>query len=137
MKFTDRAREWFQTFMTGRYGIDNLSRFTLGLTLVFVVLSLLFGGGLFFVLAVAGLVLTYFRMLSRDYAKRSAENAKFLSMTEGARKKIRILKKRYDGRKDYRFFKCPDCGQEVRVPKGRGRIRITCPKCKSQFDRTA
>jgi predicted RNA-binding Zn-ribbon protein involved in translation (DUF1610 family) len=123
--------------MTGRYGVDDLSKFTLGLTLVFVVLSFLFGGWLFFLLGVAGLVLTYYRMLSRDFAKRSEENAKFLSMTEGIRKKLRIMKKRFDGRKDYRFFKCPDCGQEVRVPKGRGRIRITCPKCKAQFDRTA
>jgi hypothetical protein len=137
MSFMDKVRVWLQTFMTGRYGVDDLSKFTLGLTLVFVVLSFLFGGGLFFLLGVAGLVLTYFRMLSRDFAKRSAENAKFLSMTEGIRKKFRIMKKRFDGRKDYRFFKCPDCGQEVRVPKGRGRIRITCPKCKAQFDRTA
>lgn len=137
MRFTDKVRVWLQTFMTGRYGVDDLSKFTLGLTLVFVVLSFLFGGWLFFLLGVAGLVLTYYRMLSRDFAKRSEENAKFLSMTEGIRKKLRIMKKRFDGRKDYRFFKCPDCGQEVRVPKGRGRIRITCPKCKAQFDRTA
>ncbi|MBR3231854.1 MAG: hypothetical protein IKF75_04170, partial [Lachnospiraceae bacterium] len=45
-------------------------------------------------------------------------------------------KQEWKDRKTYRYFKCPGCGQEVRVPKGKGRIRITCPKCHQSFEKT-
>jgi DNA-directed RNA polymerase subunit RPC12/RpoP len=129
-------KEKFARFMYGRNGADHLARFTSYLVLIFILIDVFVEGSFFYLIAFVLLIYNFVRIFSKNLDKRRAENAKFLSMTEGARKKIRILKKRYDGRKDYRFFKCPDCGQEVRVPKGRGRIRITCPKCKSQFDRT-
>jgi hypothetical protein len=77
-----------------------------------------------------------FRMLSRNIPKRYSENLKFLDMTAGLRRAMRLNRRKFDDRKTYRYFKCPGCGQEVRVPKGKGRIRITCPKCHQSFEKT-
>ena len=134
--FRNRINDKIRNFMVGRYGTDDLSKFLLVATAVFLILSLFLGGGIFYLLGLACLVWSYVRILSRDYARRSAENAKFLGMTASLRKTARIQKRRFAERKDYRFFKCPECSQEVRVPRGKGHIRITCPKCRTQFDRT-
>ncbi len=134
--FFNRLRDGLQRLMTGRYGTDGLSRALLIASAVFLVLSLLTRGLFFLILAFACLAYIYFRMFSRNYEARRRENDKYLEVTSKVRKSFRVQKKRFDGRKDYRFFKCPGCGQEVRVPKGKGHIRITCPKCGVQFDRT-
>lgn len=134
--FFGKLGDSFRNAMVGRYGMDDLSKALVGLSLAFLILSLFFRGGLFFLLAVVILIFNYYRMFSRNFAARSAENAKYLELTGGIRRKLRIGKKRIEGRKEYRFFKCPGCGQEVRVPKGKGHIMITCPKCKAEFERT-
>ncbi len=134
--FFERVNDKIREFMTGRYGTDDFSKFLLTATLILFLLSLITGWGFVYLLALAGLIYSYYRILSRDFAARSEENRKYLGLIESAKKKLRVQKKRFDGRKDYRFFKCPGCGQEVRVPKGKGHIRITCPKCSEQFDRT-
>ena len=133
--FFDRINTWLSRSMAGRYGTDDLSKCLLTVSLISLVLFLFFRGP-FFVIAVALLIWSYYRMLSKDFGRRREENARYLELSSGIRKKLRVQKKRFDGRKDFRFFKCPGCGQEVRVPKGKGHIRITCPKCGIQFDRT-
>lgn len=134
--FFSRLSGRIREMMTGRYGMDEFSKFLLTASAVCLVLSFFFLPRLLFLIALAGLIYVYVRAFSRDISGRYAENVKFLEKTEGVRKQLRIQKKRIDGRKDFRFFKCPGCGQEVRVPKGKGHIRITCPKCGVQFDRT-
>ncbi|MDO4621168.1 MAG: hypothetical protein Q4B09_11190 [Lachnospiraceae bacterium] len=126
----------FRRFMIGRYGSDELARCTLTVSLVFFVLSFFVGRGLLYILGLAGLIYTYFRMFSKDYAKRRAENAWFLEKTGTLRKSFRIQKRRFEERKEFHYFKCPNCSQQVRVPRGKGHIRITCPKCRTQFDKT-
>jgi transcription elongation factor Elf1 len=74
-------------------------------------------------------------MFSRNIPKRYAEDQKFLSVTGGVRKFFRIRKKRFEDRGEYRHFTCPKCGQDVRVPKGKGHVRITCPKCRTSFEK--
>ncbi|MDO5702574.1 MAG: hypothetical protein Q4G47_04400 [Lachnospiraceae bacterium] len=131
----DRMKSRIRSFMFGRYGADDLSKGILGVTLVLLILGLVTPFRFLSYVALAGIIWSYFRMFSRNFNNRSAENAKYLKMTAGIRKKLRIWKKEFDGRKDYKFFKCPDCSQQVRVPKGKGHIRITCPKCGGQFER--
>ena len=133
--FFNRVGDKVRQMMYGRYGTDDFSKCLLGITLILLILSLFSKAPIFYILALVCLVYTYFRMFSRDFDKRRAENEKYLSVTANIRKKARIGKRRFTERKDYRFFKCPSCGQEVRVPKGKGHIRITCPKCRTQFDR--
>ena len=122
--------------MVGRYGSDDFGKFLMITALVLLIVSMFFGRGILFVIALAVVAYSYYRMLSRDFGKRAAENSKYREVTAGVRRQFRIWKRRFSDRKEYRYFRCPTCSQEVRVPKGKGHIRITCPKCKGQFDRS-
>lgn len=122
-----------QHYMVGRYGVDEFGRFISALTLVFLVVSMItrwkffYWGGLFLIFY------SYFRMFSRNMPKRYAENQKFLTLRYKAAAKWSLMKKHLAESKTHRFFKCPQCKQKVRVPKGRGKICITCPKCRKEF----
>ena len=112
-------------FMTGRYGTDKLNMALLTVGLVLSVISI------FIKFPVVNLLLTLisygflftviFRSLSRNTYKRYQENRKYLML-------IQRLKDR-----EHRYFDCPRCRQQVRVPRGKGKISITCPKCREKF----
>lgn len=125
-------KAWFQRFMSGRYGFDQLNGFLCILSLILVVLGAWLSGFLYWV-GLALLLWCYYRMLSRNIQKRYAENSKYLSLQNQAKDWLARQKLRFDQRKVYRYFKCPHCGQSIRVPRGRGRISITCPKCGTSF----
>ena len=118
--------------MSGRYGFDQLNGFLCILSLILVVLGAWLSGFLYWV-GLALLLWCYYRMLSRNIQKRYAENSKYLSLQNQAKDWLARQKLRFDQRKVYRYFKCPHCGQSIRVPRGRGRISITCPKCGTSF----
>ena len=131
-------RNWLQRVMAGRYGVDEYSRFLNVVALVSLVLSILFNNGLsvfFWLLAISSLVWTYFRMFSRNTYKRRAENNAYLTIRYSMTRKLSGLKQRMQQKRYYRFYKCPKCGITTRVPKGKGKIRITCPKCGEIFQR--
>ena len=118
--------------MSGRYGFDQLNGFLCILSLILVVLGAWLSGFLYWV-GLALLLWCYYRMLSRNIQKRYAENMKYLSLQNQAKDWLARQKLRFDQRKVYRYFKCPHCRQSIRVPRGRGRISITCPKCGTSF----
>ena len=124
-------RAWLQRFMSGRYGSDAFGNFLCVVSLICLVLGLFVG--IFYYIGLALLIYTYFRMLSRNVSKRYAENQMFLQKSAGVRAKFARFKQRFARRKTYRYFSCPRCKQQIRVPKSRGRISITCPKCGTQF----
>lgn len=112
-------------FMTGRYGTDRLNMLILGAGLVCCLLSSLLRQSFLCVILVIlsyGLMIwAIFRMLSKNTYKRYEENRKYLML-------INRLKDR-----DNRYFTCPKCRQTVRVPRGKGKVAITCPRCKERF----
>ena len=114
-------------FMAGRYGTDKLNQWLLGLAIVLIVLGLIGGRAGSAILAVLGtvsyvpLIWSLFRMYSRNIEARRRENAAFQ----------RVLTQLKD--RDHRYYHCPKCRQTVRVPRGRGKINIRCPKCGEQF----
>ena len=119
---------WLRRMMYGRYGADQLSWFLL---IVYVALSILSGLphlGLLSWVAMLVLIWSFFRMFSRRYDRRRAENARFLAMAGPA---IRWLKMRRTilRDRDHRYFRCPNCGQYMRVPRGKGRITVNCRSC--------
>ena len=124
--------EKIRQFMFGRYGNDflNTALFILGavISLVFSLFRIPWGGIVSFI--PYGIAL--YRMLSKNYTKRSAENAKFLELSQPWRaflmKKFRQLQD-----KEHRYYNCPKCHNTLRVPKGRGKIRISCPHCGKEF----
>lgn len=124
-KFFQKIGNGFRRFMQGRYGSDKLNTTILIVALVISLLQLFMPN---YGLRWALMLISYgflgwaiFRMLSRNTYKRYEENRKYL----------RFLDRLKD--KDHRYFDCPRCHQAVRVPKGKGKISITCPKCKEKF----
>ena len=127
-------KEKLQRFMWGRYGNDRFNQFLMIVALVCLALSF-FGLRIFYVLALALMVYAYYRMLSRNMSKRSAENQWYLKKEMKVRGWINGKKKAFAGRKDYKIFKCPKCGQKLRVPRHKGKIAIHCRKCGEEFTR--
>ena len=128
-----RLNTKMQQFMVGRYGADELGRFISVSTLVCLLVSLFTKRGILYWIGLFLIFYTYFRMFSKNVSKRYQENQKFLTLRYKAVAKWSIMKKHFLERKIYRFYKCPQCKQKVRVPKGRGKICITCPKCRTEF----
>lgn len=131
----NRFREKFMRFMQGRNGFDQFSQFLNMMILVIFVLSLFIKWAPLYYFGIGLLVYMYFRVFSRNIPKRYAENQKFCNMRYDASIKWNKMKKEWEQRKIYRFYRCPMCKQKVRVPKGRGKICITCPKCREEFVR--
>ena len=127
-------KEKLQRFMWGRYGNDRFNQFLMIVALVCLALSF-FGLRIFYVLAVGILIYAYYRMFSRNMSKRSAENQWYLRKEMKVRGWFGRKKKEFAQRKDYRIYKCPKCGQKLRVPRGRGKIAIHCRKCGEEFIR--
>ena len=131
-------RNWLRKVMTGRYGVDEFSRFLNTTAMLSLVLSVLFDNGIsvfFLLVAFGSLLWNYTRMFSRNTYKRRAENNVYLTIRYNLTRKLTGLKQRMQQKKYYRFYKCPKCGITTRVPKGKGKIRITCPKCGESFIR--
>lgn len=126
-------REKFARFMMGRYGVDTLGKFNLGVVLVLIVMNMFIGSRWLYWLGIALLVVAYWRMFSRNIQKRYSENQWFVSRFSGIGAWFKRQKNYQAQRKDYRIYQCPSCKQKVRVPKGKGRISIHCPKCGHDF----
>ena len=124
-------KDKFFKFMEGRYGVDSYSRFTIGLALVCIIISIFFPGRSLIgaVLNTVGLL----AILSRNIQKRYAENQKYLAMTEKLRQRFNREKNLMKQRKTHHIYSCPNCGQKIRIPRGKGRIEIDCPKCHTKF----
>ena len=122
--------------MYGRYGNDQYNRFILGVAFVCLILSMFVRWGLLYYISLGLLIYCYFRMFSRNIAARQKENARYLGAAGRVKQIFRINRRRISERGEYRFFKCPGCGQQERVPKGKGHIMITCPKCRTEFQKT-
>ena len=131
-------RNWLQKVMAGRYGVDECSRFLNTVALISLLLSIVLNNLfslIFWLLAIAALIWSYFRMFSRNTYKRRAENNAYLTLRYAATRKLTGLRQRLQQKRYYRFYKCPSCRVTTRVPKGKGKIRITCPKCGQSFVR--
>lgn len=123
----NRIKQALRRFMMGRYGTDKLNMWILGGGLLLCLISV------FIPFPIADLVLTtasyalmiwaIFRTLSRNTYRRYRENRRFLMLLDRIKDR------------DHKYFDCPKCRQPVRVPRGKGKIMITCPKCKEKFQR--
>ena len=118
--------------MYGRYGTDQLNQCLLAAYLVLLAAHLLLGWHLFYLLSLAAAALLIFRSLSRNLTARRAENAKFLKWSGPAVRWLR-LRRTMSRDKEHRYFKCPRCSQYLRVPRGKGKITVTCRSCGTSF----
>ena len=124
---------WIAKMMYGRYGTDQLGFVTLFLVLILNIVFTFTGWDILYVLGIMLTVVCIWRIFSRNISRRYAENQKFLQMTAPVRNAaIRWIAQMRD-LKTHRHYRCPECRQKIRVPKGKGKIQITCPKCHHEF----
>ena len=132
----NKIKSFLYRIFAGRYGNDHLNTFIYALALLVSVLNAFFFkrniivSGIIWIL----LLICIFRSMSKKVYRRQIENMQFLQKIAPFRKKWNLAKKQAAD-KEHKYFTCPKCGQNVRVPKGRGKITITCPSCKIKFDR--
>ena len=123
--FGYKLRTGLRRFMEGRYGTDKLNMAILLTGLACSILASILPGAVtkltFTTVSYILMGFAIFRTLSRNIYKRYEENRKFLLFFQKLKDK------------DHRYYNCPRCRQQVRVPKGKGKIAITCPKCKEKF----
>lgn len=132
-------------FMQGRYGNDYLNRFLSITALVLIIVEMFLKGiprTIVSSIAIVLIILCYFRMFSRNIAARYEENRRYMVLRDKCRvifnpkeMRRRMDQKKVDRirNKDFHIYKCPMCGQKIRIPKGKGKIIITCPKCRHEF----
>ena len=117
--------QWFRNFMMGRYGTDKLNMYILGAGVIISLLGMIIPSSgvrlLLTTISYALLIFALFRSFSRNTYKRYQENRKFLQLLDRVKDR------------QHRYFSCPKCSQTVRVPRGKGKIAITCPKCRERF----
>lgn len=124
-------RNRMMRFMMGRYGNDPLNQVITIAALVMIFASFLWAP--LYTVALALLVWSLFRMFSRNTAKRQAE---YMAFERGKKRVVQFFKNGKNllfGTKTHRYFKCPGCKQLVRVPRGKGKVNIHCPKCQADF----
>lgn len=126
-------REKLIRFMQGRYGMDQLSRFTTGTSLFLMVLNLFIPNRIGYTFALLLLIYSYFRIFSKNHTKRYKENQWFLRYYYPFQRFFTSQKNLLRQRKTHHIYKCPTCKQKIRVPKGKGKIQIRCPKCNAEF----
>ena len=140
--------------MQGRNGIDEFARFQNRLSFILLLVAIVFSiltaafasrslltaaivfRVLYFVFYGLGIVFMIwwcFRVFSRNVAKRQVENTRFLYRRQKIRRFFAGCRQAWKDRKTHRYFKCPNCGQRMRAPRHKGRIRVTCSQCSNIF----
>lgn len=134
-------RQWLEKigwkleqFMRGRNGTDSLSNFLTAAAMILLVVSFIPAVSWLIFVSLAIFIYSMFRSYSKKLDKRRAENAAWLNLTKPMREGWRLMRRRFADRKTHRYFKCKRCGQYLRVPKGKGKIVVTCKNCGERFE---
>ena len=118
--------------MQGRNGVDELGSTFVVVSIILIIIEFFVGGGIASMLALACLAYAMFRQFSTNVVKRRQENQQFLQATEKPRRAIQLQYKKIKNRKTTVYFTCEECGTVFSLPKGKGKLRATCPHCKKQ-----
>lgn len=120
-------------WMQGRYGNDGLSNGLVALGIIALLLSIVPGLDPLSWLSIACLTVAIFRTLSKNFAQRRKENEAYERIMKGPKRTYALAKKAWTNRKTTRYFKCKGCGTVLTVPRGKGTLRVVCPKCKKEM----
>lgn len=123
----------FRQFMYGRYGFDQFSRALVVVSLVLSVFTIFIRASWLTLLLYIPLIYVFYRMMSKDIQRRTKENMAYCRMADAVKKRLTNVKLSLVGTKTHVYYKCSKCKQMIRVPRGKGKISITCPKCKAEF----
>lgn len=122
-------------FMQGRNGPDQLGQFVLSIGFLLSLINLFLKSNILSSIILVLLIYALFRTFSKQTYKRRQENIQFAKRMYPYSQKVYQCARRLQERKIYKYFKCPNCKQTLRVPRGHGEITVTCPKCHHQFDK--
>ena len=128
--FLARLVSRLQRFMYGRYGSDELTLFLMGSALIFLLLSGVRVLWFLYFIGAALLALATFRSLSRNLAVRRRERERYLRLIAKPKNWLKLQRNKFRDRKTHRDFHCAHCRAVLRVPRGKGKIDITCPRCR-------
>lgn len=117
-----------------RYGTDELNNLLIGIAFVLIVINIFVRASWLGLIATAILVYTLWRGLSTQVDDRRNENEVFLDHAGRFRPWLRDPRAAFKEARTYKHVMCPDCGQKVRVPRHKGKLRVTCPKCHTKFE---
>ena len=133
MNFLNRFKQAMIRFFYGRYGTDALYRFCFFVWLALTVANLFVRSYVIYVFELLLISWMLYRSLSKNIAKRSAENQKYLAITGRIKGFFRLQKNKWKDRKTHAYRKCPTCHATLRFPKVKGEHDATCPRCKKPF----
>lgn len=121
-------------FMTGRYGIDNLSKFLFKIYFVLTIINLFINNNILFYIELILLVILIYRFLSKNLYNRTKENKLYLKLVKIIKKPFKNIERNYKYRNDYVFKRCPKCKTTLRLPlpNKRGVSKAKCPNCKNR-----
>lgn len=137
MSFWNKILISLRKFMTGRRGSDELSLALLIAGLIISLLSSIFGSALLYWIGLALYVVSLFRMFSRNLTKRYEENRKYVEWLQKTKTSLSQAKVRLKNMRKYKYFKCPECGTLLKLPRKVGEVTVTCGKCRHQFKKKA
>ncbi|MBU3819788.1 MAG: hypothetical protein H9864_05395 [Candidatus Faecalibacterium intestinavium] len=126
-------REKLRRFMAGRYGVDALNQFLSIASIALLLVALVSRLALFTWVAFALLIWCNYRTFSRNISRRTEENYKFCTLKDRLSGRLGRYRRMWADRSTHRYYRCPQCRQQLRVPRGRGRIEISCPRCGTRF----
>jgi len=133
MTFWQKIKQASARFMQGRHGVDNLGFFTLLSGLALSLIGSFTGFGILNILGFVLYVWTLFRMFSRNNEARTAENRKYIELTSGWKTRCSQFIKRMKNRREYKYFRCPNCKVLLRLKRGCGEKEIDCVRCGHHF----
>jgi hypothetical protein len=119
--------------MYGRYGFDNYTRALIAAALILSLAAAVTRNGLLILISYIPVLYAIFRTLSKNIAKRSQENLVYCNMTKGVKNRLKNIRLSLIGTKTHKYYRCPRCRQMIRVPRDKGKISISCPKCRTEF----
>lgn len=120
-------------FMQGRYGPDNLYKFLMLAFIIIWILNRIIKSTLFYYLGLAIAVWMMFRFFSRNIEKRIHENDLYLKIKQKVKSKFNLQNKKWQDRKTHIYRKCPNCKNNIRLPRKKGKHSCICPCCKKEF----
>lgn len=135
-QWLDRMRLKFQHWMIGRYGTDELSKTLMWAGIIMLIISWFRVTSFLVFPAWIAVIYAYYRCFSKNIVKRSRERDVYLRLTAKFRNKLDIYKRMWRERKTHRYFKCPQCKKMIRVPRGKGKIAISCRSCGHEIIKT-
>lgn len=129
-----KIKMFIQDIIKNSYGIDELYKFLFGTSIILWLLNIFLNSSFIYYLYMILLVISVFRVFSKNYEKRQQENMKYIKIKNKVVNFIKFENMKIKDRNMYIYRKCPKCKSNIRLPKKKGKHTCMCPCCKNDFN---